>query len=97
MHPLRQYLERQEMSCDEFGAQIGVAGNTVIRITAPQDKSYFRRATWTQMRRIAEATRGAVTPNDFIFPDGLPDFASKRSRRGSPGAASQEGAASGAR
>lgn len=26
------------------------------------------------MRRLCRLTRGAVTPNDIVFPDGLPDF-----------------------
>lgn len=92
MHPLRQYLERHGLTAEEFAARIGVrSGNTVIRITAPEGKSYFRRPTWPLMRRIAEATAGEVTPNDFVFPNGMASRQPKKSRRGSTAAVPWEG------
>ncbi len=85
MHPLRQYLERHGLTVEEFAARIGVrSGNTVIRITAPESKSYFRRPTWPLMRRIAKETGGEVMPNDFVFPNGLDRRSKKTSNHRKP-------------
>lgn len=57
---LREYLSAKTLTANEFGRRIGVSQAAVTRYASgariPEPKT---------MRRIVEATGGAVTPNDF--------------------------------
>jgi transcriptional regulator with XRE-family HTH domain len=71
---LQQYLALVGETQQQFASSIGVSQNTVSRyvngLTIPRRE---------QLRRIVEVTDGAVTPTDFVFPDGN---ASSHARQG---------------
>jgi transcriptional regulator with XRE-family HTH domain len=69
-HPLRQYRERANLTQEELARKIGTSAVTVSRI-----ESGRRRPSFAMLKRIAEATDNAVTPNDFILPDAEEDDA----------------------
>ena len=55
------YLAQMEISLDAFSRAIGVTPEAVRRYRAGD-----RLPHWDVMLRISEATKGAVTPNDFL-------------------------------
>lgn len=58
---LESYLEANRLTDAEFAALIGKDRSSVSRLRAGETKP-----TWDTAQRIAAATSGAVTPNDFI-------------------------------
>lgn len=58
---LATYLGRNEISRKQFAALIDVDAITVGRYL-----SGARRPSWEIMARIAEATKGSVTADDFL-------------------------------
>lgn len=62
---LADYLADQQLKDATFAAQIGVSRQAVGRY-----KFGERRPDWDVLQRIAKATDGKVTPNDFL---GIPD------------------------
>jgi transcriptional regulator with XRE-family HTH domain len=54
------YLEKHQLSYEEFGALIGVTGTTVYRYVKGD-----RLPTRKVMAKIANATSGKITANDF--------------------------------
>lgn len=64
-HPLRQYRERHGLSQETLASVIGTTKATVSRLEGGE-----RAPSLEMMRKIAEATRGEVTANDFLpMPD----------------------------
>lgn len=59
-HPLRKYRRERAMSLSDMAALVGVSIATLSRVESGQN------ASADLMRRIAEATGGAVTPNDML-------------------------------
>ena len=62
---LGRYLDEHEISVAQFAAEIGVTVQAVHRYLNAD-----RVPKRTVMVRIAAATRGLVTPNDFFEPAG---------------------------
>lgn len=58
---LKDYLEKHDLSWSEFGAIIGVTDISVGRYIRGD-----RRPDWAVVDRIAKATKGAVTANDWV-------------------------------
>jgi transcriptional regulator with XRE-family HTH domain len=58
---LSDYLKLNGITEVEFAALIGRSQSAVNRI-----KLGRRQPDWETLRRIAKATQGAVTPNDFL-------------------------------
>lgn len=61
---LEAYLEANKLTDAEFAALIGKDRSSVTRLRTLKTKP-----TWDTAQRIAAATNGAVTPNDFINDD----------------------------
>ena len=58
---LAAYLKANNLSDAEFAALIGKDRTSVIRL-----RTGNTRPTWDTAEKIAAATNGAVTPNDFL-------------------------------
>ena len=59
---LKEYLEATDQRASAFAVALGVADNTVRRWL-----SCKRTPTPEQMRAIHAATKGLVTPNDWVL------------------------------
>jgi 3,4-dihydroxy 2-butanone 4-phosphate synthase/GTP cyclohydrolase II len=59
---LSAYLSREKLTAARFAGRIGAPASTITRILRGE-----RSPTLEIMARIAEATAGAVTPNDFLI------------------------------
>ena len=62
MHPLERYLTKGGITVEEFAARIGVTANSVYRYKA--GKRVPRREV---LQKIATATDGKITANDFLL------------------------------
>jgi len=61
IHPLRRWLFENQQRIADLGAAIGVSqGNISEWMTGKKMPS------WQAMVKVAEATGGAVQPNDFV-------------------------------
>lgn len=60
-HPLKRYRDSRQLTQRELAAMIGTSDVTVARL-----ETGTRQPSFDLMRRIAEATDGQVTPNDFL-------------------------------
>lgn len=58
---LSDYLEQNNLTDAEFGVMIGKDRSSVTRLRAGSTKP-----SWDTAQKIADATHGAVTPNDFL-------------------------------
>lgn len=58
---LAEYLSDAEIKASAFAERIGVTRQTLWRYMSGE-----RRPEWDVLERIAQATRGQVTPNDFL-------------------------------
>jgi len=58
---LAEYLDQQNMTEAEFGALIDRSQSAVNKL-----KNSKRRPDWQTLDRIYRATKGEVTPNDFL-------------------------------
>lgn len=63
---LSDYLERHRMSGSEFAVRIGVSESTINRLIPRPGKKQLRRPSWDLIEKIAAATGGAVTADDFM-------------------------------
>ena len=59
---LTEYLAQQDLDAGRFAEKIGVSGEAVRRYALGR-----RTPRPAIMRRIVEATGGAVQPNDFLL------------------------------
>ena len=59
---LKEYLEATDQRVAAFAATLGVADNTIRRWLKGQ-----RTPTPDQMRAVFAATKGLVTPNDWVL------------------------------
>jgi len=66
---LRQYLALAGLTQHEFGSQIGVSQIAVSRYV-----NGLRMPRREHLRRIIEATEGAVMPNDFVGANTAPQM-----------------------
>ena len=83
MTKLATYLTDHGIARETFAASIGVDTVSVCRYVLGR-----RRPRWDVMTRIREATKGAVTADDFAPPPLVPAQSEPRPRRrGSPRAA----------
>lgn len=61
---LREFRDRQGLSATDMARKLGVSHTTIMRwergVMAPAG---------AMLRRIAEVTDNAVTPNDMLMPD----------------------------
>ncbi|AGH48742.1 2-oxoglutarate dehydrogenase E1 component [Sphingomonas sp. MM-1] len=80
---LVDYLEAHSLTHEQFAGILGCSQPTVTRFVHG-----IRRPSRFLMRRIAEATGGVVTPNDFLD-ESPPPFQDppRRHRRTAPGMA----------
>ena len=60
---LRDYLDRECLTLEQFAARTGLHVSTVSRIAAGKNPP-----SPELVQRIREATRGEVTPNDLFEP-----------------------------
>jgi transcriptional regulator with XRE-family HTH domain len=58
---LTEYLDQNNMTESEFGALIDRSQSAVNKL-----KNSKRRPDWETLDRIYKATKGEVTPNDFL-------------------------------
>jgi hypothetical protein len=63
---LGEWLIANDLTLDQFGAQVGVAAATISRFCIGS-----HRPSVSLMEKIAHATQGAILPNDWF--EGLPD------------------------
>lgn len=75
-HPLRSYLDRTGLTLEKFGASVGVAQSTLSRIIHRR-----HMPSMALVARIALATKGALSANDFL-PPAPPPRARTRTREG---------------
>ncbi len=73
---LEDYLASKGLTQEEFALSIGISQSTVSRLS-----SGTGNASLALLKDIFEATRGAVTPNDFLPQEPI------RKRRGRNGRA----------
>jgi len=62
-HPLRAYREQRNLSLETLAASVGTTKQCLSRVELWQQSPSV-----SLLRRIHEATNGAVTPNDIILP-----------------------------
>jgi hypothetical protein len=62
--PLGKWLHEQRMTATEFSKRLGCPKATISDVCTGK-----HLPTWKMMRRIAEATNGAILPNDFMPED----------------------------
>jgi transcriptional regulator with XRE-family HTH domain len=60
-HPLREYRHQRGLTQAQMAALMNTTKVTVSRIETGE-----RAASAAMMKRIADATHGAVTPNDLL-------------------------------
>lgn len=65
-HPLRVWRLSQHLTLEEAAALIGMSRRSWL---AWEEGLYPRSGT---IAKIYRATRGAVTPNNFVWPRGMP-------------------------
>ncbi len=58
---LDQYLSKNDLSSAQFGDQVGASRSQISRI-----RRGVSRPSWDMVARIAEATGGKVTADDFM-------------------------------
>ena len=61
MHKLALWLEQHDIPMSHFAERVGVTHAQLSRVLNEK-----RRPSWELMSRIKEATKGAVTPDDFF-------------------------------
>lgn len=68
---LAEWRRRQGLTQEAFAASIGCVQSLISLV----ERATEPRVPSTEViRRIYRATAGAVTPNDLVFPEGLPDL-----------------------
>ncbi len=70
-HPLMAWLKKNGMSVKDFAGVVGCSGSHLRRIMIDDKHPDYRCPSRALMRSIAFATNGEVSPNDFVFPDGI--------------------------
>lgn len=63
---LEDYLERHHLSGTEFAKIVGVDDATINRLIPREGKKQVRKPGWELISKIAKATNGQVTANDFM-------------------------------
>lgn len=66
-HPLRTWRQRNGLTAEQVGEQIGVTGNAVISYELGR-----RRPRWPILAKIVDVTGGELNANHFM-PDGGDD------------------------
>lgn len=63
---LQDYLSAKHILASHFADRIGVSVSTITRLLPSDGKKQTRRPGWDLIEKIAAATDGAVTANDFM-------------------------------
>ena len=66
---LAEYLKVHNMTGSELAGRVGVSESTINRLIPKPGKRQHRQPSLDLMRKIREATNGAVTADDFLDDD----------------------------
>lgn len=70
-HPLMAWLKKNDMPVKDFAGVVGCSVSHLRRIMVDESHPDHRFPGPGLLRSIAFATSGEVSPNDFVFPDGI--------------------------
>lgn len=64
LHPLKQYRLANDITLDALAAKVGATKATLSRI-----ENWLNVPSFALAGRIKAATKGIITPNDFLMPE----------------------------